>query len=298
MYVTLRAGDTVSSLAQEYLGSDAMAQAIVSANALDPPYITDDASFVTSAAASGTVTFTLTGSSSVTLAVGTVVSTSAGPSGEVRSYATTTAVVLNSTGNSGSTAATCTLNGPLGNVAPGRVSVVSVSGVDVTNSGPMTGGYTLHVLRPGDSLWIPQPSLILAPSLKTTARVSLLRADEDGGTGVLVTPTGGLSWDVDDLAQATGADEIGLEIANRLRTQSGRLFYNPGVGSLLPALRGSTATDALAQAVVLAQADALQDPRIEAASFTAQPYADGWILLNGTLKLKTGPEIQRSIVLG
>jgi hypothetical protein len=301
VYVRIQAGDTVDSLARQYLGSAALASEIITANRLDPPYITSDPNFVRAQAASGTVQFTLTGAGPVTVPAGQELQNASGPSGQIRTYTTQAAVTLQSTGNQATVQAVCTVPGPLGNLAPFRVTVVvGLSGVSVTNTTPMSGGYVLNVLSPGDQIWIPDPNQSEAPPPGPGARLPLSLVYEAGGTGIYVTPTGGFQWGTDDLATVDGPTAIGVEVANRLRVLVGSVFYDPPAGSYLPGLPGTASPDIQAQATVLAQSAALQDDRVAAASFAAaplQPSTPGWLALEGVLTLRSGVTTSQSVVL-
>lgn len=282
-------------MALKYLGSEQAATQLAIVNNLDPPFIVDAANYQSSAAATGAVTFTLTGSDPVTILSGTEVQTSPGPSGVVRSYTTTAVITLTSTGNTASASVICTVPGPSGNVAPGRIQVVvGVSGVSVSNPGALTGGYAYHILTIGDRIWIPTQTSV---GVQSTVRSSLERENAFGGTGIYVTPTGGFQWGTEDLVLAHGPEEIGVEAANRLRTRIGSLWYAPSEGSLLPALKGTEYQSAAAQAAILAQSSVLQDNRIQAATFTANPYSDTWLELQGTLELAVGTQVQTTAAL-
>jgi hypothetical protein len=292
MYVIVGANDTVFSLARKYLGSAELAEAIIAANRLDPPYITNDPNFQASAPATGSVQFTLTGTGPVTIPAGTIVQTSSStPSGQVRSYSTGSSVTLQTTGNTATVSVTCTEPGPLGNVAPGRVTVVvGVSGVSVTNPSPITGGYYLHVLKPGDRVWIPEPNDLSLVAPSPSERIPLSMSDQDGGVGIYISPTGGFEWGTDDLRSVSGPEAIGVEVAARIRTVAGSIFYDRAAGGYVPALVGHNSQDVLAQIALLAQEAALQDDRVADATFVVQQQeiSPGWVVVEGTVTLKTG----------
>lgn len=292
MWATVEQGDvSLSKLLLRTVGSDdeSLILQLIQENNLDPPYISTDPNFVTLQAASGTVTFTLTGSSAVTIPQGTVVKTTPGPSGEVRSYTTTQQVTLTTTGQTANVGVVCTVPGPLGNVGPGRVTVTSITGVTVVNQQAISGGYALHVLTVGDRVWIPDANTTIPSTIKE--RLPLDRYDLSGGVGIYITPLGGFLWGDDDLKLASGSEEIILEVLNRLVSPVNTVLYAPGQGSLLPSLKGTAGNDVLQQVAILAKSTALQDDRIADATFTAYPYSNGWIVLEGTLTLPDGQQI-------
>lgn len=289
MWVTIQDGDdSLQHLLVRVLGAfdEQLVQELIRANNLDPPYVSTDTSFIRSAPAVGSVTVTLTGSWPLTVPSGTVITASSGPSGESRTYTTDSSVTLSYTGQQATVGVTCTLPGPQGNVGPNRLTQWSVVGATVTNPAPVTGGYALHVLGLGDPVWIPEPDRAIPGTVKE--RLPLDRVDQAGGIGWLVTPMGGFLWGEDDLATAEGANEIAMEVIHRLRSPHGSVEYAPTEGSYLPAIKGSSGSEVYQEAELLATSDALQDDRVSDAVFQAEPYANGWILLRGTLTLASG----------
>lgn len=271
MLYPIPAYQTLDRILQTALGTytEAQRDTIIQANNLDWPYLADG-SEPTSAYASGTLTISWGGPGSLTIPAGTLALAPLAGSPTTRTYALTNAVQFVGA-NILTVPIQATQIGPFGNAPP--QSVTSLQGfpqVTVGNPAPISGGFQVHVLKPGDLLWIPDqyvPLTAVNPADTTSYQ------QEIGETDLAVSAMGGFAWGDDDLQLITGGNAILQDAGSRIRTPKGSLPWAPTVGSFVLATLGQSGASLQQRLSAVSLQAVLQDPRITHAQVTVTPNA-------------------------
>ena len=291
LQVIVKQGDTLQSLALEYLGNAAQDNLLASVNNLEYPFIVQDPNFQKLIYASGNLNVTYTGTSTpYTLSIGSIFQTPASTQEGIRSYATTSQADFTSTNQMITVPIQCTIAGSFGNTLAGQVSISpDNSQLVVSNPSSVIGGRIWRVLVPGDFITIPEPSTTAA---NTTSRVSLQESDAMGGADFYRTPTGGMAWTTDDLVSVSGSSVIGQDIGAQLITPLNSIPDDPLFGSYVSSSLGVGGDYAMHRIAVLGQGVAQSDNRVQSVgsvTILPQPNANGtWILYGMPVTLKSG----------
>ena len=285
MRVLVRLGDTLPALAETYLGSASQALFLAQFNSLEYPFIVNNSTFSTNVYATGSVVVTLLGTGPYTVALGQQFASVPGPANEVRLYATTASVVLNSTGQTATIGVQATIAGHWGNTLPNTITNAQTSDLSVTNPSPITGGTILRVLRPGDYINIPTSGTATAA---TGTRLSLKQYDAIGGVDLAYTATRGLQLTTDDLVASVNDQTIVQDIAATVATPLGSDPNNPTLGSYVPASLGSAGEHAMHRIAVLVQGVAQSDNRVQSVGGVRVAQQDTFVALQVPVTLSTG----------
>lgn len=266
MQVLIGQTDTLEHLALQYLGSSDYASFLAQANQLDYPFIVQDPFYVSSASASGNVTITAQGVTlPYTISAGDVVAFySVAPSiaayqtgGATVSYAALNSVTLTAQTLSTTLAIQATQPGGIGNILPNKIQS-AISGLQVQNPSPITGGFQANVLKPGDFITIPIQNMPSSPTA-----LSLEQKDALGGSDLKLTATNGLEFLTDDLVVTTGLPTIAGDIAANISTPYRSIADNPHFGTLVPITLGKGGNYTEQRIAVMVQGAAKADSRVQ-----------------------------------
>jgi len=260
MLITIPAYQPLTTILTNALGSidAATLQNIITANGLEWPYIVPLGTPL-SDPATGSVTVTWTSNRSLTLPAGTICLAPLADQGGSRQYTLDQALSFVGPGTQ-TVSITAVVSGSFGNAPPGAVtSVVGESDLTITNPLALTGGSTLHVLQPGQTLWIPTSDV---PTQTTTPQQNLAYHEAIGETDLQLTPDGGMQWGTNDLQLTQGATTILQDGASRIRTPLNTLPWAPDQGSLIQAAIGQPTGNVLNKLGALTLEALLQDERL------------------------------------
>jgi phage baseplate assembly protein W len=235
----VRQGDTLERLAQEFMGSADNWLQLAILNGLNFPYLTDDETFETDLFAAGTVTFSRTGGSigDVTIPTQSLVSVPATTRSPQKDYRTDAIAVIPNGTDTVNAAVTAVRSGESGNTPALTVTLLGFSVPNlaaVDNTSPITGGDTLTVLKPGDTLLLltDRDGLAGTAGLDTDALqgeeffTALLGAD------LALDDNGDLFGNARGrLATVTGIDNFRAAVSHRLDTPLGWYAFLPNYGS-------------------------------------------------------------------
>lgn len=292
MYVFVKQGDTLQSIAASYGTTE---DSLATVNNLEYPFIVGDPLFQKGLYATGSLAITLTQIVSKTIAVGSIFQTQSTASMPARSYQTLSQVTLTQYGQTANVAVAAVLAGSYGNVLPNTVILSpNVSGVSVTNPGPISGGRTLRVLVPGDQINIPGGS---ATGANSSSRMTLSQYDELGGTDLFRTPNGGLMFTTDDIMDVSGPDCVAQDIGCAITTPLGSVPDAPSFGGYVPSYIGQAGENNMARIAVLAYGQTQSDDRIASVGTVGIQQNGTFVSLQipGTLNNGSSLTVQTSV---
>jgi phage baseplate assembly protein W len=235
----VRQGDSLERLAQEFMGDAGAWLQLAILNGLTYPYLTDDEAYVTAVKATGTVTFTRTAATlgDVVIPSGSLVSAPATTRSPQKDYRTSAAATILNGTNTIDAPVTAVTAGEIGNSPSLTITLLGFTVTNlasVDNLNPVTGGTTLTVLKPGDTLLVPVDSDGLAGTAGLDTKAL---QGEDFFTALLGTD---LALDADGdlfaspkkgLAVVAGIPNFQAAMGRRLATPLGWYPFVPHYGS-------------------------------------------------------------------
>lgn len=302
---TVRQGDTLERLAEQSMGDASNWLQLAILNSLEYPYITDDEDFDTSVAATGTVRFSRVASSTgdITIPADYVVSVAATSRSPQKDYTVDTTTTLPDGEDTVEAAITAVVEGEIGNTPALTVVLLSDAITDldsVVNLDPITGGETLTVLKPGDTI------LLLAnqEGLSGTAGIDTQALQGEDFFTALLGSDIALDRDGDlfanargGLATVTGVANFQAAVSNRLHSRLGWYPFTPDYGSNIEQVVGQRGDrNSLQRARIEAERTLRGDPRVVNLQNIKATFQSGTLALTFDV-LMLGEKSPRNLVV-
>lgn len=285
---TVRQGDTMERIALTYMGDAANWLQLAILNSLNYPFIADDLNFVRNVRATGTVTFSRTVGTvgSILIPSGSSVYVPATANSPARYYTTDAACTIQTGTNTIDCAITAVAPGELWNTPALNITGLNFTVTNlgsVKNTTPVTGGATLNVKVPGDTLLVYTDDVGASGTAAVNTR-SLQGASFYAallGVDIGLDKTGDLQADSrGGLALVSGMNNLRDALRRRLQIPLAWYVYNPNYGTGIEKAIGQRGDNVWLQwAAVEAERTMRSDPRVASVENMKVAFSSGVLTL-------------------